>query len=200
MRKKKKKKKGTHWKFNSKKHGFAWLFVEVIFVDGWQVQVWNSKIGGFFQPFILGCPPFSVNSHHQKNSFIFRVTGDPNLNPSLFPGRVTNPTFIKLKRPLKLMCFSNVFLVILNEWRWDIHYYLRYLWIPVRQFSNHPPSFTKVSQKKVSVDTCFIEDPWEKEKITFNIHRGSFSKTKYEPVFSTLFSLDIETTGECHYD
>lgn len=137
----------------------------------------TSKIGAFFT-ISLGLSPFPVNSHHQEEFLHFSVTGDPNLNPSLFPGRVTNPTFIKLKRPLKLMCFSNVFLVILNEWRWDIHYCLTYLWIPVRQFSNHhPPSFTKNIKKKREHSTS-IEDPFPKK----NMNRC------FQPFFLLIFT------------
>lgn len=76
--------------------------------------------------------------------------------------------------------------MILNEWRWDIHYYLRYLWIPVRQFSNHhPPSFTKSL-------------PINKSVAWHMFHRVSMEKKKTEhstsvedPVFSTLCSLNI---------
>lgn len=114
MRKKKKKKKELIENSIQKNTDLLdFFFVEMIFVDGWQIAAWNSKIGGFFQPFILGCPPFPVNSHHQEEFLHFSVTGDPNPNnPSfatIFLGRVTNPTFLKLKRPLKLMCFFKFF-------------------------------------------------------------------------------------------
>lgn len=91
MRKKKKKKKELieNWK-----KWFAWLFVEVIFVDGWQIEVWNSKIGGFFQPGRI--PTFVGDRGSQPKPLTISGKGyQPNISQikEAFKTDVVFPTF-----------------------------------------------------------------------------------------------------------
>ena len=76
-------------------------------------QLGNSKIGGFFQPFILGCPPFPVNSHHPgRIPYIFRATGDPNLNISIchdISGKGYQPNIYQIKKAFKTDVFFQRF-------------------------------------------------------------------------------------------
>ena len=94
------------------KHGFAWVsvcwgdFVHCRQIKKLERVQFDLQNRGVFT-ICLGLSPFPVSSHHQE-FWHFYGTGDPNLftpHLPLFLGRVTNPTFIKLKRPLKLMCF-----------------------------------------------------------------------------------------------
>lgn len=113
--KKEKEKKGTHWKLKKM------ICLTFCLLGCCLLVVGKSKLGtGTVWPpkqwlvliIYLGLSPFPVNSHHQEEFPTFvgdRRSQPKHLNLPLFLGRVTNPTFLKLKRPLKLMCFFQRF-------------------------------------------------------------------------------------------